>query len=348
MNSFRVILTAGLIGLVVTACGGGGSDSGGTGTLSLNVTDAPVVDEDVAAVWVRFTQAILHPADGSPDIPVDVVNEDGDPWRDIELTSLTEGKTMLLGEYEVPAKDYSWIRLVIDPANTVIVERTVIGEPDEIDNSDPDTIHKPRLLDCSSCVESNLKLIRHFTVANKGWQTFTIDFNLQKSLTLQLPLSPKPRPDYAYKLRPTLMILDTDLASTFIWGAVTDTRTPPTSDPMDPTECKIYTYAGDMATVMPDDICVPVSEVDNSCGAANTQRPMDTASVNAHIVDNITTFDYRTGSLYPGIYTVAIVCQADDPSADETLTFIGEQEVDATQDQPSPLGVGPVDFELAD
>ena len=103
-----------------------------------------------------------------------------------------------------------------------------------------------------------------------------------------------------------------------------------------------------MATVMPDDICVPVDQFDTSCDSVNNQRPIDIASVTADLVNNDGTFDYRTGSLYPGTYTVAMICELDNPDVDETLAFIGEQEVDATQDPPSSLGVGPVDFVLAD
>jgi hypothetical protein len=44
---------------------------------------------------------------------------------------------------------------------------------------------------------------------------FTIDFDFRKSITLTDPQSVAPRPDYAYKLRPTLRIVDTALAGTF-------------------------------------------------------------------------------------------------------------------------------------
>ena len=85
---------------------------------------------------------------------------------------------------------------MIDPNETKIVEKTGA------------TIHDPELLDCSSCDESHLKLHRSFDIPNEGgWVNFTIDFDLNKSLTLQLPQSEKPRPEYAYKLRPTLRIL---------------------------------------------------------------------------------------------------------------------------------------------
>ena len=316
--------------LMLTACGGGGdSDTGGSGVLSLSITDAPVLDEDIAEVWVRFTHVIIH-SDGSDDTP-QPVTDGTHPWIDVNLKDLTEGKTMLLGEFDLPAGHYSWIRLDIDPDYTVIVERTVVGEPDEVDDSEPDTLYPSALLDCSSCDQSHLKLNRSFTIENTGWINFTIDFDLQKSLTLQLPQSEieigvEGRPDHAYKLRPTLRILDTELASTFIWGSVTD--------PADPTGCRVYTYTGTPATL--DDVCVddPPAVI---CGAADTQRPHDIAEVEGPIGGP---FDYRTGSLYPGTYTVALVCDPDDIDLDsDSLTYMGMQGVDATLTPPDGLGV---------
>jgi len=321
------VLTLGLAG-----CGGGGGSPDSGSGIVLNITDAPVIDEDIAEVWVRFTQVIVHPSDGSPDVVVDVVNDEGDAWRDIELKSLVDGKTMLLGEVPLEAKSYSWIRLVIDPLFTRIKET----------GQDPEIYTR---LDCSSCDESHLKLNRSFTIGDTGWINFTIDFNLQKSLTLQLPHSVKPRPDYAYKLRPTLRILETELASTFIWGSVTDTRAFP-ADPADPTGCKVYTYESDVPPllpviplpVIPDDICVDVG-----CPVANNQRPWDTVAV----TNNGGTFEYSTGFLYPdSTYVIALVCEADDNDFDESLVYMSVTEV--VTGSASAFGDGPYPLVLSD
>ena len=89
--------------LMLTACGsGGGGGSAGSGGLSLNITDAPVKNDDIAQVWVRFTNVIIHPSDGSPDIE-EPVTDGTNPWIDINLKDLTEGKTMLLGEFDLDA-----------------------------------------------------------------------------------------------------------------------------------------------------------------------------------------------------------------------------------------------------
>ena len=331
MKTTRSILiksiAATIAALMLTACGsGGGGGSAGSSGLSLNITDAPVQNEDIAEVWVRFTNVIIHPSDGSPDIE-EPVTDGTNPWIDINLKDLTAGKTMLLGEFDLDAGDYSWIRLDIDPVHTVIVERDVVGEPDEVDDSEPDTLHPAMRMDCSSCDQSHLKLNRSFTIDNKGWVNFTIDFDLKKSLTLQLPQSEKPRPHDAYKLRPTLRILDTELASTFIRGSVTDDL--PTNG--DPSACSVYTYTGGMATVVPDDICnagcVP--------GLTPGDRPLDIALVEGPAGGP---FSYQTGSLNPATYTVAPFCVLDDAAVDEALAYIGEQEVDATLTPPDGLG----------
>ena len=328
------IVTAAMV-LSLTACGGGGGGgSDGSGTLSLNITDAPVLNEDIAEVIVCFTDVIIHPSNGDPDRMEDVRNEDGS-CREINLKELTNGKTVLLGEFDLLAGDYSWIRLDIDPDNTVIVERDVVGEPDEVDDSEPDTLHPAMRLDCSSCDQSHLKLNRSFTIENTGFINFTIDFDLQKSLTLQLPQSVKPRPHDAYKLRPTLRIIETELASTFIWGNVTDNL--PVDG--DPTVCRVYTYIGGMATVEPDDYC------SDACIAGLTpgDRPLNIALVEGPTGGP---FDYRTGSLLPGTYTVALFCVADNLDVDEALAYIGVKDV--TTKVPSPSGFGPVDFDLSD
>ena len=299
------------LALLLTACGGGGGGgggvTGGSSGLSLSITDAPVVDADISEVWVRFTQVILHPADGSGDIVYDVTDNtdpnDIKPYRDIELKSLVGGKTMLLGEIPLDAGDYSWIRLVIDPANTHIVET---GGGDY-------------LVKCPSCTQSGFKLNRSFAIPANGWINFTIDFDLRKSITLRQP-NKQPREDFDYILRPTLRILETELASSYIYGEVTDSRSEQIN-PDAPDGCWVYVYDGDMASIIPDDICL---ETDPAvCKPAD--RPLLETPVVYDGSDG--SYDYNTGYIYPGTYTIALVCQADDPEVDEDLLFISETEV---------------------
>jgi len=85
--------------------------------------------------------------------------------------------------------------------------------------------------------------------------------------------------------------------------------------------CWVYVYEGDAASITPDDICTDTS----ICPAAD--RPLLATPV---LLDTATgDYVYNTGFIYPGLYTVALVCEADDPDADEDLLFMSETEVQA-------------------
>lgn len=80
---------------------------------------------------MTFTHVIIHPAQGSDDIVVDV--SDGEdspacdggeelPGRSQDLKSLSEGNSVLLVDNQPPPQgDNSWIRHDIDPDNTFVV-----------------------------------------------------------------------------------------------------------------------------------------------------------------------------------------------------------------------------------
>lgn len=288
--------------LLLSACGsGGGGSSSGSGALSLGLTDAPV--DDLYKVMVTFTGVIIHPADGSEDIVVDVTDEMGDGMT-IDLKSLGQGNSVrLLDEYALPAGDYSWVRLVIDPANTYVI----------VDEGGAQL-----MLDCSSCDESHLKLNRSFNIEAKGLVAFTIDFDLGKSITLKQP-NRTPYVDDQFKLRPTLRIIETDVASAYIFGTVEEALV----DPVVPDQCEVYVYEGDAAAIDPDDNCVNDADA-GACPAAD--RPLTTTGV---MLDGDGFYSYRTGYLYPGIYTVALLCEDDLAEVDDEVTFIGEATVEA-------------------
>jgi hypothetical protein len=77
-----------------------------------------------------------------------------------------------------------------------------------------------------------------FTWRRKAGWPYTIDFDLRKSITLRQRNKPNPQ-DNDYKLPPTLRILDTEIASSFLFGTVTATCTEP-ANPADPSGCAVY------------------------------------------------------------------------------------------------------------
>ena len=294
-----------LFALLLSACGGGSdgtsSDDGslsGSGALTLSLTDAPV--DELSEVWVTFTDVIIHPADGSEDIVVDVRDELGDGIS-INLIDLGQGNSeRLLNEYPLPAGQYSWMRLVIDPDNTYVV----------VDEGGAQLT-----LDCSSCDQSHLKLNRSFTIEDEGVVAFTIDFDLGKSITLTRPNS-TPYEDDQFKLRPTLRIIETDVASAYIFGTVDELLV----NPYLPDECAVYVYEGD--AVVPEDNCVNDDDID-ACPDAD--RPLTTAGIE----QENGSYRYRTGYLYPDTYTVALLCEDDLAEVDDDVMFIEEATVEA-------------------
>jgi len=309
--SFLGSFLAPALAFLLTACGGGGgSGSEGSGSLSLSITDAPVSSDDIAEVWVRFTEVIVKPSNGEAySIPI-TDDQDNPSYRDIELTSLGSGKaTLLLGQEPLPAGNYSWLRLVIDPKHTYVVDSTG-GES---------------LLDCSSCTQSNLKLNRTFTVVDNGVVAFTIDFDLRKSLTLTQPHAVPPYPDHAIKLRPTLRIVETELAGNFsgevdealITGEGIDTSILLAGDP---TGCSVYVFEGFDAN--PDDIYMPD---DFSVGGHN--NPVAITDVTKEDIGGFV-YVYTAAYLVAGEYTAALTCDAgnDDPDTDEANVSGGDPD----------------------
>ena len=366
MNRKRPVLVNFIVtacmALLLTACGGGGSSDSATGSsgLSLSITDAPVNVDEISEVVVRFTKVIVHPEEGE-NIEYDVFNpaNPSEKYLDIELTQLTEGVRVLLGEIVLQPGNYQWVRLEVDLAGTHVKE---------VETGDAEYP-----MDCPSCApeQSGLKLNRPFTIEEEGWVAWTIDFDLLKSLTMH--------PEYLktgknkYKLRPTLRIIDTELASAFIYGTVTDNRSE-TFEPA-PDACMVYVYEG--AGVVPDDICFITDNPPVECNPADSDpagsgdRPILEAKVKAE--DDLMggyIYTYQTGFLYPdslpvppgstdypvppeddtdllhdGVYTVALLCvdPMDDRDVDEDFAYIGVAQVEAWLP-----GGWPHDFEIVD
>ena len=298
-------LAAAGLALLLSACGGGGGSSSGSGSLSLGLTDGPV--DNLEKVVVTFTEVIVHKA-GGQDITFDMTEGGTTSGVSVDLKTLGQGNSIrLLNDETLSEGRYSWIRLVIDPDMTYVVE---------------DAGGAQLLLDCSSCDESHLKLNRSFDIVAEGLVDFTIDFDLRKSISLQDPNN-IPYTDYQYKLRPTLRIIDTQVASAYISGTV-DQGLVDLSPAMYPDECSVYVYTGDASTVEPDDNCINDSD-STACPMAD--RPLTTADVMQDMDSGL--YTYQTGYLYPGTYTVALLCEDDMAEVDDAVTFLGEAQVDA-------------------
>ena len=214
-----------IMSLVLSACGGGSSNGSGSGTLSVSLTDSPVVGADKVVIY--FTSVQVHEADGSTtDVNViDPVTKTA--GRSVDLLQLQGTKSLVLFDKELPAGNYDWMRLQVDfdPGKTYIQ----IGG-------------KQYALNCTSCQNNGYKLNRSFKVNDAAVMAYSVDFDLTKSITLANGI---------YHLRPTLRVVET-AASGNLSGSVDSTLI---SSLGGETGCAVYVYDG--SNVLANDIYLP-------------------------------------------------------------------------------------------
>jgi Domain of unknown function (DUF4382) len=290
--------TSAVFTLLLVACGDGGGGGSSTGTLNLAITDASV--DAAKVVIVEFTGVQLQHA-GGERIDYDFVDENDNPApRQIDLLALTGGATeLLLDGVTLTAGNYSWIRLKVN------AERGVIDS--YIDLLD-DTRHS---LYVPSGAQSGLKLNRGFNVPDDGMASFTIDFDLRKSVHNPSGLEDD------YILRPTLRLVDgnTDGA---LSGTITGIENDPNcSDNADHVGAVYVFNNGDA-----------VDDVDGVGDPVTSTR-----------VPNDGNYAYTVAFLPEGDYSVAFTCDADiddnakDADTDPTdgpVDFVGEATVTIT------------------
>lgn len=274
------------------ALGGCSDDVSNTGRLTLGITDAPV--DNATAVVVQFTGVELKAAgDSARTFTFDAP-------RQIDLLALTgTDSELLLDGVKVTAGRYEWVRLMVDANED--------GVTDSYIDLEDGSRHE---LEVPSGDQSGLKLNTGFRVPAGGSASFTIDFDLRKSVH-----EPMDAAD-SYKLRPTLRIVDNSRIGA-IAGTVQADLVLAGCAPA------VYVFSGAGAT--PDD----VDAVDG--------EPISSAlpQLNAGTGH----YDYTVGFLGEGAYTVSFTCDADDdnPETDETLVFAHTQDATVVADQTTTV-----------
>lgn len=273
--------------ILLTACNT--DDDTKDGRLSINIVDAPI--DGAQHVYIQFSGIELHGPTGTHTLSLN-------PPKKLDLLTYNgTNDTALLNDYALPAGEYQWIRLMVDTAgnrDSYIV--TSAGASYELTIPSGD--------------ETGLKLNRGFTLAQGGIASFTIDFDLRRSI-IQAAGS--------YKLKPTLRI-ENKLETGSLRGTITTN--------LISANCSaneygvVYIYSG---STTPDDID----------GDAND--PITSAQVS-----NNGSMAYSAGFLAPGTYTAAWTCQADndDPTQNDTLQFLGTSSVTIVAKQPTTLNFG--------
>jgi hypothetical protein len=179
MNTLRAgLLTTAISALAATmlaACGGGGGGSSATptGTVNVQMTDAPACGFD--HVYVTVNQVRINASSSAADSDGGWTTITLATPQKLDLLSLTNGTMATLGQATLPAGQYQQVRLVLaqnqgnSTANSVVVSGTGTEQP----------------LATPSATQSGLKIIRPFDVAANSTVDLVLDFNACKSVVQQ-------------------------------------------------------------------------------------------------------------------------------------------------------------------
>lgn len=274
MMNGRQLVTV-LLAAVLAACGG--DEGPGTGRMSVQVTDAPVDGAD--NVVVRFTGLSVKPV-GQP-----AVNFVFDSPKDIDLLALAGGDAApLISNVVVPAGAYEWMRL------------DVVADFDLVYDSYIRIAGSQYELRVPSGSESGLKLNGGFTVPQGGLASYTLDFDLRRSV-----VEPVGQP--GYYLKPVIRMVSN--AQVGALTGVVDSAVIAAACVGSETGA-VYLFQG--ADGVPDDMDGLDAE------------PLASGNVG---LGGDGSYHYTIAFLTPGNYTMAYTCDAatDLPESSEDLDF---------------------------
>ncbi|HKJ10358.1 MAG TPA: DUF4382 domain-containing protein [Gammaproteobacteria bacterium] len=282
----------------LAGCNSGGT--GGTGTMSVAVTDAPV--DSASSVVIQFSSIEIKPASGAAQ--TFTLSKP----QQIDLMQYQDGKSLpLFQDRQVAAGHYEWMRLGVDCES--------VSAPSG--NADPCYLKNATgtfPLRIPSGAQTGLKLVKGFDVPVGGTASFTVDFQLHKSV-----VAPQNGSTY-FSLKPVLRIVDNSRAGA-ISGTVGTSLNPGGSG------CTpaVYVYSG--SNVAPTDL-----------GGSGSTQPLLVAPVKLDSQSG--KYRYKAAFLSAGDYTVAFTCDAaqDNPDqADPGVSFSSPDNATVTANRTTKL-----------
>lgn len=289
-HSLKYLTMVGFTG-ALAACGGDGSSgSGETGSVSVGLTDAPV--DSAQEVNIEVTALVLQPSDGErsrfelefPE-PINLLELQGGAFES------------LITDEEVPAGEYNWMRIELGDDNTVVIDND-----DVAGGTYPLTTPSARGVQTSG-----------FTVPAGGEVSFTIDFDVRKSLV-------DPVGQDEYKLKPVLRLVDNSETGTIEGTVAGDLISQVCGDETTP-QFPGNVYVHEDTSAEPDDI-----------GSEN--EPLVAVPVKEN-----GDYTYTAAFIPAGDYLVSYTCgddlienEEEEPS-DDQIDFTGTQQVTVTAEE---------------
>lgn len=190
----------------------GGTTAEDIGTLTLNITDAPVDVEAIAGVWISITRVEIGKTTGESVEWEELADYSDDPVE-INLLDYTNGLAYEIGNYELAAGQYNQIRFYLDAPEEGQGAPTSPGC--YVEFTDQEAENEPLFVPSGS--QSGYKALGSFEIPENGDVEVTIDFDVRKSLHKTGGEGAQQR----YLLKPTLrLIVDSNAGS--ITGTIDD------------------------------------------------------------------------------------------------------------------------------
>ncbi len=299
--------------ILFTACGGGGGSSDDSNdnvslpNFSLSVSDAPV--DDLSEVVVCFNQIELKNSGGGVTFTVGsgsgmidanglCLDNDGSVIPNtvgIDLKQYTGSDSIELVEgITIEAGDYTQLRLIMSDGSY---------------GTDAETNEK-----IGVTVPSNELKLDGFTATIGGTVDFTLEFDLNKSMT-------NPVGQVGYFLKPRGVRLVNNNEAGHIDGTVAETLLidnlcTPLSD-SSANVASVYMYEG---------ADVAIEALEDNGGDENNNLPYASAAVTFD--SEQTSYNFEIGFITVGEYTIALTCDTEDnPEIDENISFITSQNI---------------------
>lgn len=295
MKHLTKVFAVSALASALAACGGSGDgsvSSGETGSLSVGLTDAPTMD--LSSVHIAFNAIRLKHADGN------WLEFSLEETGTLDLLTLQGGVTEpLISNEEVPAGKYEELRLMVDTENSWVTK--------ESEGDAQFTLAVP------SGEQSGLKLKGDFIVAADTSSSFTIDFDVRKSI-----VDPKGNALADFMLKPVLRLVN-NLDVGELAGAVDYAQINSTTGNCDTNyQGSVYVYQG--ADVEPVDLNV----------ARDGINPLMVVPVKEQEDGDL--YEWTAAFLTEGEYTISYSCQLDDNEQDDTIAFEGTQTREVVAD----------------
>ena len=184
------------------------------GTLTLNITDAPVDGDTIAGVWISITGVEIGRIT-SGEVEWETLADYTDEPVNINLLDYTNGLAYQIGQYELDAGQYNQIRFILDIKDTSQEPPTTPECYVEFTDEATEPLFVP------SGDQSGYKAVGSFEVPENGGVEVTVDFDVRKALHVTGQGT-----NQRYILKPTLRLV-VDSSAGKITGTITNVSEQP-------------------------------------------------------------------------------------------------------------------------